>query len=69
MRTGIQNVDPTLVSALVTAAAGLLMVQAGIAKKRLSRRPVAQRVDRRRRPLGRAAATFRAWIRAEGSER
>jgi hypothetical protein len=46
----MQTTDPALVSALVAMCAGALMVQAGLAKRRLERRPRRVRRERRRRP-------------------
>jgi hypothetical protein len=43
----MQTTDPALVTALVAMCIGVLMVQAGLAKRRLAWRP--RRVSRRRR--------------------
>jgi uncharacterized membrane protein HdeD (DUF308 family) len=45
----MQAIDPGLASALVAMCAGALMVQAGLAKRRLERRPQRVRRERRRR--------------------
>ena len=44
----MQGIDPALVTALVAMCAGALMVQAGVAKRQLARRPRRAKRDRRR---------------------
>lgn len=46
----MQTIDPALVTALVAMSAAMLMVQAGIAKRRLAWRPQKTKRERRRRP-------------------
>jgi hypothetical protein len=45
----MQTIDPPLVAALVAMCAGVLMVQAGIAKRQLAWRRRRKNKDRRRR--------------------
>ena len=45
----MQTIDPALVSALVAMCVGVLMVQAGVAKRQLVRRPRRPNRERRRR--------------------
>jgi hypothetical protein len=45
----MQTIDPTLVTAVVAMSAAMLMVHAGIAKRRLVWRKVTTKRERRRR--------------------
>ena len=46
----MQTIDPALVTALVALCAVALMVQAGVAKRRLAWRPRRPNRERKRRP-------------------